>query len=205
MTLITNIGGPARARIYAAGLHYQAERRTHLAAERGAAAIRLEMRRAAEAQRVVLPRLAATLDSEYRAKLKATDPVFERTDRCKRILAEVAERHGVTVKDIKGPCRFTFVALARREAYYRLHAETDLSLAQIGAMLAKDHTSVGHGIRKYLLGALAAGHVVERVDGRWRVIENSNGPRRPEGDWGLGESPPPSFPSNETIAAGSLD
>ena len=171
MALITNIGGRARARIYAAGLHYQAERRRQDAAERGAAAIRLEMRRAAEAQRVVLPRLAATLDTEYRAKLKDADPIFARTKRCGRILAEVAASHGVTVKDIKGPCRFTFVALARREAYYRLHAETSLSLPQIGALLAKHHTTVLHGIRIYLAAARSAGQAAERVDGRWRVVE----------------------------------
>jgi hypothetical protein len=67
-----------------------------------------------------------------------------------QILKEVAEKHGVTVKDIKGKCRKLKCIRPRHEAAYRIRMEQGFSLPQIGRVLGfRDHTTILHGIRRY--------------------------------------------------------
>jgi chromosomal replication initiator protein len=67
-----------------------------------------------------------------------------------KILRDVAERHGVTVGDIKGVSRKIKFVRARQEACYLLREELKLSYPRIGLHLGnKDHTTILHGIRKY--------------------------------------------------------
>ncbi|GAB4406734.1 MAG: chromosomal replication initiator protein DnaA [Anaerolineales bacterium] len=62
------------------------------------------------------------------------------------ILQAVADYFGVDPQDMLGASRKQQIALPRQIAMYLLCAETDLSLAQVGAFMGKrDHTTVLHG------------------------------------------------------------
>lgn len=78
---------------------------------------------------------------------------FDRTRRTARwrgIVRQVAERHGITVEELLGPCRARRFAWPRQEAAYRLRTETPLSFAQIGERLGgRDHTTIIHAIRAH--------------------------------------------------------
>jgi chromosomal replication initiation ATPase DnaA len=62
------------------------------------------------------------------------------------ILQDVADRHGVTVDDIKSPLRIKRVVIARQEAYYLLR-EAGYSFPQVGRFCGgRDHSTVVHGV-----------------------------------------------------------
>lgn len=67
-----------------------------------------------------------------------------------RILEEVAEKHGVTVRDIKSDRRRRALVVARQEAMWRAYNETSHSLPTVGKLMGgKDHATVLHGIRRH--------------------------------------------------------
>jgi chromosomal replication initiation ATPase DnaA len=67
-----------------------------------------------------------------------------------QILKEVAEKHGITIQDLKGPCRRLKYALPRHEAAYRIVKELGFSLPKTGRVLGKrDHTTILNSVRKY--------------------------------------------------------
>lgn len=67
-----------------------------------------------------------------------------------QIIAEVAERHRVSVSQIKGTSRLRDVVRARFEAFYRIGQEMGYSSVMIGkAVGGKDHSGVLHGIKKH--------------------------------------------------------
>ena len=67
-----------------------------------------------------------------------------------QILKEVAEKHGITIQDLKGPCRRLKYALPRHEAAYRIVKELGFSLPKTGRVLGKrDHTTILNSMRKY--------------------------------------------------------
>lgn len=68
----------------------------------------------------------------------------------KDIAREVATKHNVSVGEIKGNRRSTYLVEARHELFYRLAHETTMSLPEIGRRVGgKDHTTVLHGIRRH--------------------------------------------------------
>lgn len=68
----------------------------------------------------------------------------------KRIIAEVAEKHGLTLADLIGPRRHRYVAHARQEAMWALRQRTTLSTTSIGMFLGgRDHTTVMWGLRRH--------------------------------------------------------
>lgn len=70
-------------------------------------------------------------------------------DSAKRIVADVATQHGVSLPDITGPSRRAPIAKARRMAMWRLSRETRLSTTQIGRMFGgRDHSSVSCALKK---------------------------------------------------------
>ena len=80
----------------------------------------------------------------------------------RRIIREVAEKHGFTYSDIVGPRRMRALIKARQEAYCRVYAECPwMSLPQIGrAFGGRDHSTVIHGLRASgvnMRGALQCG------------------------------------------------
>lgn len=67
-----------------------------------------------------------------------------------QILARVAEKHGLTVADLKGPRIAPRFSHPRQEAMHAMHAVGRWSLPQIGRFLGgRDHTTVLHGVRRH--------------------------------------------------------
>jgi putative transposase len=58
------------------------------------------------------------------------------------ILAEVADRTGVTYEEIIGPSRGRVVSRARREFYHCAHEKTGATLAALGKMTGRTHVAV---------------------------------------------------------------
>ncbi|GAU86007.1 helix-turn-helix domain-containing protein [Bosea sp. BIWAKO-01] len=63
------------------------------------------------------------------------------------IIAAVASETGITIDAIKGEQRVAAIAQARQLAIWRVAAETQLSLSEIGRQFHRDHTTVLHAIR----------------------------------------------------------
>lgn len=75
----------------------------------------------------------------------------------REIADQVAQKHGVTVLEMRSIRRAPHLVDARYEAFWRCYRETDKSLPQIGAAFGgRDHTTVMHGIKKFerMLGAM---------------------------------------------------
>lgn len=67
-----------------------------------------------------------------------------------RILAEVADKHGLTLGDLTGRRVFHRIAHARHEAMWRIARERPhLSLPAIGKLFNRDHTTVIHALRAH--------------------------------------------------------
>lgn len=66
----------------------------------------------------------------------------------RRIVAEVAAAHGMKPKDILGARRSRPFVTARHAVICALADNTGLSLAGIGRLINKDHTTVLHALRK---------------------------------------------------------
>lgn len=79
------------------------------------------------------------------------------------IVEAVAERHGLTVADLKGPARASRVSQPRHEAMHEMRERTSQSLPAIGRFLGgRDHATVIHGVRRHQ----------ERID---QALEASHG------------------------------
>lgn len=64
-----------------------------------------------------------------------------------QVLARVAEAFGVTVAELRGRSRRTFIAHARQAAMLALIRLTDLSSGEIGEQLdGRDHSTVLYGV-----------------------------------------------------------
>ena len=64
------------------------------------------------------------------------------------VIAETARYHGFTPAQIRGTCQTRDLVLARWDAMHRLHRR-GLSLAAIGRLVGRDHTTVLYGLRRY--------------------------------------------------------
>ena len=66
------------------------------------------------------------------------------------IAKQVAQKHNITMEDMKSERKPRNITIARQEAYYRCKQETNNSLPQIGRFFGnRDHTTILHGIRKH--------------------------------------------------------
>jgi chromosomal replication initiator protein len=65
------------------------------------------------------------------------------------IARSVAERHGLTLADLKGPARSPTFARPRQEAMALIRQLTDHSLPKIGGFFNRDHTTVLHACRRH--------------------------------------------------------
>jgi len=59
------------------------------------------------------------------------------------VISEVTRRYGITREQLRSPSRCRMLVEARREIVTRLRA-TGLSLASLGILIGRDHTSVHH-------------------------------------------------------------
>lgn len=67
-----------------------------------------------------------------------------------QILRDTANKYGLTVEDLTGPCRRRYVAWPRQEAMWLARQYTSMSLPEIGRRLGgRDHTSIIHGERQH--------------------------------------------------------
>lgn len=80
----------------------------------------------------------------------SVDPL-DRDRPIKAIILDVARQHGVSVEDIKGPCRAVFLVAVRHQVIVRVYLahHPKMSLPQIGrAMGGLDHTSILFAVKK---------------------------------------------------------
>lgn len=67
-----------------------------------------------------------------------------------QIVAQVAAKHGISVRELTSRGRHRYIAWARQEAMARLRDMTAWSLPKIGDYLGGlDHTTVLYGIRQH--------------------------------------------------------
>jgi chromosomal replication initiator protein len=66
-------------------------------------------------------------------------------DHTRAMIADVARRHGLTYRDVVGPCRDQRTVRARREAIALVRqAKPHLSYPQLGRLFGRDHTTILH-------------------------------------------------------------
>ena len=67
------------------------------------------------------------------------------------VLREVAEKHGLSVKSLLGPCRERVYAWPRQEAMYRVFTECPhISYPEAGRRIGgRDHTTIHYGVKAY--------------------------------------------------------
>ncbi len=159
----------AGARIIASGHAYEIERiaaaeRRREAARAAAAAAIVERARARAAALAADTEAAAAIDAQISSAAQGTLSIWQ------RITVQVAERHGLGSTDLTGPDRTRLRSWARQEAWYRIAAETALSLPAIGRHFGgRDHTTVLHGIRTYAARARLPMPRSESPEGRERA------------------------------------
>lgn len=67
----------------------------------------------------------------------------------RQIATEVAEKHGVRLRDLTGRETGRIYVRARFEAMTRIRDELNFSLPQIGRFFNRDHTTVINALRRY--------------------------------------------------------
>jgi chromosomal replication initiation ATPase DnaA len=87
--------------------------------------------------------LAAVITAEAVAEVEARPPsVMD-------IIKAMAEKHGVSVAEIKGKRRNRHITVARQEAMALAYEQRpDLALPQIGRVFGRDHTTVLYAVQK---------------------------------------------------------
>ena len=64
-------------------------------------------------------------------------------------IAHVAEKHGLTVADIKQKCRVSKLVRARHEAMYEARKRTGKSFPILGRAFDRDHSTIMHGVNAH--------------------------------------------------------
>ena len=93
------------------------------------------------------------------------------------IIAEVAERHGITVEQIMGDSRKRHISWPRQEAMYELGRRSKwMSLTAIARFFGRDHTTILHGIRKHCerIGASYEDFSAQRRGTYWLTMNAFN-------------------------------
>ena len=74
--------------------------------------------------------------------------IFVKATSMAGVVAEVANKYGISRGELLGHSRRGHLIRPRFEAYYRCYRELGKSLPQIGAYFERDHTTILHGIRR---------------------------------------------------------
>lgn len=102
-------------------------------------------------QEVIRPRKSRAKTLPKRDIIYLDQPVSAPAEAYKRILREVAMKHGITVNTLIGQDRFYHIVQARHEAVYRLRTETKMSYPAIGRRMGnRDHTTCLSSYRAYV-------------------------------------------------------
>lgn len=84
---------------------------------------------------------------ECQPEVSTPDPIRDEMPRSiRKIITEVATKHGFTFLDVISPRRAVPIVAARHEAMWRARHETPHSLPRIGTAFNRDHTTVMHAI-----------------------------------------------------------
>ncbi|WP_332763979.1 helix-turn-helix domain-containing protein [Phenylobacterium sp.] len=65
------------------------------------------------------------------------------------IAFRVAEKHGLTLDDLRSPSRRRPLVVARQEAMHEIRQATTQSLPAIGRFFDRDHTTVIHALERH--------------------------------------------------------
>lgn len=90
--------------------------------------------------------------------VKAPTPITPPPEPVMSIARRILDQHypGISMGEIKGPSRAGRLVLARWHIYSVIHEERpDVSVAAIGRIFNRDHSTVLHGIRKFRQRAAA--------------------------------------------------
>lgn len=79
--------------------------------------------------------------------MRKTPLKWVRPSKSQRIMAETAAKHGVTLTEISGYSRKPKIVTARWHAISRLRNELRMSLAAIGRIVNRHHTTVLYALR----------------------------------------------------------
>ncbi|RYE54889.1 MAG: hypothetical protein EOP20_11210 [Hyphomicrobiales bacterium] len=106
------------------------------------------------------------VDEKRQDELRKSMKGLSRRNKSHDILQAVAELHGVTIADIKGPSRKRKFALARQHAAYEIRRQCHhLSLPMIGRILGgRDHTTILYATRVWPAKAAKLGIPVPGFD-----------------------------------------
>jgi chromosomal replication initiation ATPase DnaA len=77
----------------------------------------------------------------------------------KSLARQVAERHGLSVEELTGPCRRKHLVRARHELFFLAFDRHNLS--KLSAVLMKDRQTIRHGIKRHKARILNAQSVSE--------------------------------------------
>lgn len=166
-----SFGGPLNRKLLAE------QRQRHLERERIRIQEETRQRLIREAKRrkrldVLLAKLTAPLPTL--APAPDINEPLPRRQPGREIVRETANLHGFLVDDLRGRSQARKIVDARQEAFYRLKCETDLSFAQMGALLGwRDHSTAISGIRAHCKRnriPLPRGMEPERVKGEGRCL-----------------------------------
>lgn len=70
--------------------------------------------------------------------------------RWRKVLEDVAAKHGIDVKVLVGRSKPILLSPARQEAAYRMRMECGLSYPQLGRALGgRDHSTIIHAVRRH--------------------------------------------------------
>jgi chromosomal replication initiation ATPase DnaA len=76
------------------------------------------------------------------------DKGWSKSARAREIIRICADKNGLTVDTILSPQRTQKVAEARQQAMWLVARETSMSLAEIGRIFDRDHTTVIYAIQR---------------------------------------------------------
>lgn len=90
--------------------------------------------------------------TERLAAVVLVSPLGDRVSlpgKCREIIEEVAAKYGVRPAAIVSPIRKKKIMPSRFEAIFRCVSETDFSLAEIGRVFHRDHTTIGASVMRH--------------------------------------------------------
>lgn len=99
-----------------------------------------------EPKRLTVLSIEEIIDVTARVREVRGNAVYSSHDICR----DVAQRHRMTIEELRSPRRARKYVEARQEAAYLLCRLTSLSYPAIGRILDRDHTSIIHSVRKYI-------------------------------------------------------
>jgi chromosomal replication initiator protein len=84
------------------------------------------------------------------AWVEACQALVDDSGTMRSIAEEVARKHRITVKELRGPSRRRELVIARHEAFARCRDELLKTYTQIGRFFGdRDHSSVVYGCQRY--------------------------------------------------------